>query len=427
MKVWWSKKSVLDVATQIYEDMPSGIRTQLLEKKYAGQVISVSKAGPGGAVHYRDDVINNKLFLEAMIKKWPQIVGSGYMYADVIMALDLLFHGNLLTPQALETKGTLAIQAGVLIKGLVGKLRALRRQASTSHKEEIQDLKDILVTKPKDQRVERSEETLGHKKSEVLEQLKEPLLDAEPEDPDALLLDAESEDLDASLLDAEPEDPDASLLDAELEDPDASLLDAEGADASLLDEEPEDPDASLLEAVDSESEDLDGSLLDEPENLEVSETPKGETAGLGESFDAYIKKESDAVAEHLMGAFGLRRMGAKYLLVPPDSPSDESVLVPLSETKAGTKAEPIESEPITDRIDDDEQLEKQWSDVLEVMTEAELNAIYEIIHEYPNLSLAQKVDMAMHIINDRSEVTPSPLPCRSLGSDFSGAKTSGDS
>ena len=403
MKVWWSKKSVLDVATQIYEDMPSGIRTQLLEKKYAGQVISVSKAGPGGAVHYRDDVINNKLFLEAMIKKWPQIVGSGYMYADVIMALDLLFHGNLLTPQALETKGTLAVQAGVLIKGLVGKLRALRRQASTSHKEEIQDLKDILVTKPKDQRVERSEETLGHKKSEVLQQLKEPLLDAEPEDPDALLLDAESEDLDASLLDAE------------------------GADASLLDEEPEDPDASLLEAVDSESEDLDGSLLDEPENLEVSETPKGETAGLGESFDAYIKKESDDVAKHLMGAFGLRRMGAKYLLVPPDSPSDESVLVPLSETKAGTKAEPIESEPITDRIDDDEQLEKQWSDVLEVMTEAELNAIYEIIHEYPNLSLAQKVDMAMHIINDRSEVTPSPLPCRNLGSDFSGAKTSGDS
>ena len=96
----------------------------------------------------KEDVHNNAVFLKPCVRQWPQKVLSAYAYADILLELDKLVAGNLLTPsRAAPSKKDMALQAGSALKKLTQTLRQLARRSRGSWSEEIRELKKLLEKK----------------------------------------------------------------------------------------------------------------------------------------------------------------------------------------------------------------------------------------------------------------------------------------
>lgn len=83
------------------------------------------------------------------VKRYPQKVPSGYFIADTFLCLDSLKNGNLLPADTPDAKVLAALEAAPLIKRLLGSVRHLKRKASGSSCEEIEQLKALLCKRPK--------------------------------------------------------------------------------------------------------------------------------------------------------------------------------------------------------------------------------------------------------------------------------------
>ena len=105
-------------------------------------------AGTDLAAARKEDVHNNAVFLKPCVRQWPQKVLSAYAYADILLELDKLVAGNLLTPsRAAPSKKDMALQAGSALKKLTQTLRQLARRSRGSWSEEIRELKKLLEKK----------------------------------------------------------------------------------------------------------------------------------------------------------------------------------------------------------------------------------------------------------------------------------------
>ena len=134
------------VARDIHKSLPDCTQ-ELLSHPFKGKIVTLS-AGTDLAAARKEDVHNNAVFLKPCVRQWPQRVLSAYLYADIVLELDQLVAGNLLTPsRAWPRKMDLALQVGSKLKKLTSTLRQLGRRTKNSWSEEIRELKCLLEKK----------------------------------------------------------------------------------------------------------------------------------------------------------------------------------------------------------------------------------------------------------------------------------------
>jgi hypothetical protein len=134
------------VAREIHKSLPDSTH-ELLSHPFKGKIVTLS-SGTDLASGRKEDVHNNAVFLKPCVRQWPQRVLSAYLYADIVLELDQLVAGNLLTPsRAWPRKMDLALQVGSKLKKLTSTLRQLGRRTKNSWSEEIRELKCLLETK----------------------------------------------------------------------------------------------------------------------------------------------------------------------------------------------------------------------------------------------------------------------------------------
>ena len=137
------------VAREIHKSLPDSTQ-ELLSHPFKGKIVTLS-AGTDLAAARKEDVHNNAVFLKPCVRQWPQRVLSAYAYADILLELDQLVAGNLLTPnRAAPSKKDLALQVGNTLKKLTQTLRALGRRSRGSWSEEMRELKCLLKRKKGD-------------------------------------------------------------------------------------------------------------------------------------------------------------------------------------------------------------------------------------------------------------------------------------
>ena len=110
---------VVECAKEIYSQMPTHVIESVKAKPFRGEIITTSQTYEMASLE-ANDIKTNVVFLKPIVKRWPSKVCSGYLYADVILYLDVLLGGNLLTPVDGNTKRSLALVTGGLIKNLWG-------------------------------------------------------------------------------------------------------------------------------------------------------------------------------------------------------------------------------------------------------------------------------------------------------------------
>lgn len=134
------------VAREIHKSLPDCTH-ELLTHPFKGKIVTLS-SGTDLAVARKEDVHNNAVFLKPCVRHWPQRVLSAYLYADILLELDQLVAGNLLTPGPhWPRKADLALQVGSKLKKLTSTLRQLGRRTMNSWSEEIRELKCLLEKK----------------------------------------------------------------------------------------------------------------------------------------------------------------------------------------------------------------------------------------------------------------------------------------
>ena len=134
------------VAREIHKSLPDSTH-ELLSHPFKGKIVTLS-SGTDLASGRKEDVHNNAVFLKPCVRQWPQRVLSAYLYGDIMLELDQLVGGNLLTPsKAWPKKKDLALQVGSKLKKLTSTLRQLGRRTKNSWSEEIRELKRLLETK----------------------------------------------------------------------------------------------------------------------------------------------------------------------------------------------------------------------------------------------------------------------------------------
>ena len=84
------------VAREIHKSLPDCTQ-ELLSHPFKGKIVTLS-AGTDLAAARKEDVHNNAVFLKPCVRQWPHRVLSAYLYADILLELDQLVAGNLLTP-----------------------------------------------------------------------------------------------------------------------------------------------------------------------------------------------------------------------------------------------------------------------------------------------------------------------------------------
>ena len=137
------------VAREIHKSLPDSTQ-ELLSHPFKGKIVTLS-AGTDLAAARKEDVHNNAVFLKPCVRQWPQRVLSAYAYADILLELDQLVAGNLLTPnRAAPSKKDLALQVGNTLKKLTQTLRQLGRRSRGSWSEEMRELKCLLKRKKGD-------------------------------------------------------------------------------------------------------------------------------------------------------------------------------------------------------------------------------------------------------------------------------------
>ena len=131
------------VAKEIYKALPDATHT-LLAQPFKGKIILLSSDEDLTSAR-KEDVHNNAVFLKPIVRKWPQRVLSIYLYADVIIFLDNLVRGNLLTPNKLNPKKEdVALAVGAKLKKMTSTLRQLARRSPGSWSDDIRELKCLL-------------------------------------------------------------------------------------------------------------------------------------------------------------------------------------------------------------------------------------------------------------------------------------------
>ena len=145
-KVWWTMQHCLDIAQEIYDDLPDDVHMLLAKGPFKGRIVTVDEELGNVSA---EDVTANKAFLKAILRHHPTKVPSKYLIADIILCLDFLVHGALLTPKGHETKKDLGEGEGVKLKKLLGKCRELAKLTDGSPYPEVAELKAIVVNKRK--------------------------------------------------------------------------------------------------------------------------------------------------------------------------------------------------------------------------------------------------------------------------------------
>ena len=110
-KVYWSMEDVHTCAKRLHKLLPDSVIDLINSGKFKGHVIHMADA----MVSNLDDIKNNAIFLQALFASWPDRVPSGYLCADVLLALDALLDGKLLPGDA-KTKIQLAMDNGPKLK-----------------------------------------------------------------------------------------------------------------------------------------------------------------------------------------------------------------------------------------------------------------------------------------------------------------------
>ena len=134
------------VAREIHKSLPDCTQ-ELLARPFKGKIVSLS-SGTDSVAARKEDVHNNAVFLKPCVRQWPHRVLSAYLYADILLELDRLVAGNLLTPsRAAPKKQDLALHVGSKLKKLTSTLRQLGRRTRGSWSAEITELKSLLEKK----------------------------------------------------------------------------------------------------------------------------------------------------------------------------------------------------------------------------------------------------------------------------------------
>ena len=138
---------MLMVANEIFKALPISVH-DLLQRPYRGNIIHVS-AESDLANANKDDVQANVVFLKPLVRKWSDKAQSVYLIADVMLALDNLFGGNLLTlTTQLPRKTDVALGQAARLKKCLGHLFMLARRSEGSWSEEIFELKGFCNKRP---------------------------------------------------------------------------------------------------------------------------------------------------------------------------------------------------------------------------------------------------------------------------------------
>jgi len=144
----WDLLECERTAREIFKRLPDGVH-DLLDKPFRGVLINLSAEMADIATPTATDIANNYPFLQPICKQFPHKVPSAYAIADILLILDMLCGGNLLTPNAkFLTKTDVALNAAGRIKRLMGTLRHLRRKSEHSYSSELDELKSLLIKKP---------------------------------------------------------------------------------------------------------------------------------------------------------------------------------------------------------------------------------------------------------------------------------------
>jgi hypothetical protein len=107
---------VVKVASEIFNALGQDTINRLQTKPFTGEVIeSASLEANIGT----KEIKNNCIFIKPCLKMWPDRVCSGYLYADILLFLDVLLNGNLFVPRGSDTKRNMALAAAGRLKKIV--------------------------------------------------------------------------------------------------------------------------------------------------------------------------------------------------------------------------------------------------------------------------------------------------------------------
>lgn len=123
----WTERDVRDMALSLRRNLPLGVMQVLTSGSWeGGDLIQLDDdtTRPGSR-----EIVTNYCYLKPVVEQFSTYVPSGYYCCDVFLALDDLFHGKLLIPQAGQCKKDLAGKEGARLKRLVGGLRYLWRSS----------------------------------------------------------------------------------------------------------------------------------------------------------------------------------------------------------------------------------------------------------------------------------------------------------
>jgi len=143
-RVTWEMAECEQVARETFKMLPETIHCLMGAGPFMGNLIAVSSEQFPPS---KDDLKNNYAFLKPLVRHYARKVPSGYFIADVLLCMDALFSGNLITARAMESKRDRALGEANKLKRMISTLRHLRRKTENSTCDEVADLKRLVLRK----------------------------------------------------------------------------------------------------------------------------------------------------------------------------------------------------------------------------------------------------------------------------------------
>ena len=156
----WGPALVEEIAGKLYVNLPNGIHDLVTAGTFkGGPLIKTLQSDPGAPSTLQKLDLRvcklNKIWLRPFCDAFPRQVPTAALVADVLLMLDQKhYKGLLIKPRPhvpLETKQTLALADGTLIKKMLARLRMSWRACPNSNDEDLHNLKSVLQPASKSQ------------------------------------------------------------------------------------------------------------------------------------------------------------------------------------------------------------------------------------------------------------------------------------
>ena len=106
----WAKEDVVRLANSFYRTMPEPAKALIRKGWKGGAFVNISIAGNGVYAPSVHDIMQARVFIQAVVSIFPDRVPSGYLLADALLILNEFLECKLLQPKPGQTVEMLALQ-----------------------------------------------------------------------------------------------------------------------------------------------------------------------------------------------------------------------------------------------------------------------------------------------------------------------------